>query len=297
MYNHQLDTFLSVCKYGSFTLAAKKCFITPSAVVQQINLLEKSIGVKLFLRTNHGVALTPSGEILRKEAPHLIEHAHDITTKMKNVSDHRQIRLGWSTGVEDPLFLSECLSLRDAHKGLQIDLARISNGVLDGLAQNEFDLCQYVEIPRAAQYGYVFTPLYSDRQCIVLPPEHPLEHLSSVGLEDLNRMSLVLLAPGVLTDHDAFRALVQKSGISIHLIEVDQYDFQTQSLCYAHKLPFLGMMPLSNQYQPLTCLPARWDIPVHLGLLSRSPAWDDLALLVREITRRLRKDTQNTSHE
>lgn len=83
MYNHQLDTFLSVCQYGSFTMAAKKCFITPSAVVQQISLLEKSIGVKLFLRTNRGVTLTPSGEILRKQAPELIRHARELTEQMK----------------------------------------------------------------------------------------------------------------------------------------------------------------------------------------------------------------------
>lgn len=289
MYNHQLDTFLSVCQYGSFTMAAKKCFITPSAVVQQISLLEKSIGVKLFLRTNRGVTLTPSGEILRKQAPELIRHARELTEQMKKAAGHQPIRLGWSTGVEDPRFLSECLALRDAHEGLEINLTRISGSVADGLAQKEFDLCQYAEFPGLEQAGYAFTPLYTVRQCVVLPPEHPLAHLSSIGLEDLANKELVLLSPGVLCDHDAFRGLVLASGLPIRLIEVDNYDFQTRSLCYDRKLAFLGMTPLAHQYAPLTCLPAAWDVPVRIGLISRIPAWDDLALLVSKLTAHLRQ--------
>lgn len=287
MYNHQLDTFLAVCQHGSFTLAAKKCFITPAAVVQQINLLEKSMGVKLFLRTNRGVVLTPSGEILRNLAPEFIHHSKAIIDQVKKAAGHQPIRLGWSTGVEDSRFLSECLALRDANEDLQISLARISGSVVEGLAQNEFDLCQYAMCPGIAQYGYEFTPLYTVRQCVVLPPEHPLGQKHSVRLEDLSGMELVLLAPGVLSDHDDFRRMVHASGLPIRLIEMENYNFETRSTCYFRKLPFLGMMPLLNQYAPLRCLSAEWEVPVHIGLISKTPAWADLAILVRELSHRL----------
>lgn len=289
MYNHQLDTFLSACQHGSFTMAAKECFITPSAVVQQINLLEKNLGVKLFLRTNRGVVPTPSGEFLLNHAPEYIRHAQEITEQMKKAAGHQPIRLGWSTGVEDPRFLSECLALRDTCDGLEINLTRISGSVADGLAQKEFDLCQYAEFPRIEQEGYLFTSLYNVPQCVVMPPEHPLVHLNCIRLEDLAGMELVLLSPGVLRDHDAFRDMVSASGLPIHLIEVDNYDFQTRSLCYSRKLAFLGMTPLSHQYTPLTSIPAAWEVPVHIGLISRFPAWDDLALLVSKLTTRLQR--------
>lgn len=51
MYNPQLDTFICVADAGSFNKAAEELFITPSAVIKQINLLEKSIDVRLFDRT------------------------------------------------------------------------------------------------------------------------------------------------------------------------------------------------------------------------------------------------------
>lgn len=48
MYNPQLDTFLRVAAAGSFNKAAEKAYITPTAVIKQINLLEAELDVKLF---------------------------------------------------------------------------------------------------------------------------------------------------------------------------------------------------------------------------------------------------------
>lgn len=44
MYNPQLDTFLCVAESGSFNKAAEKLYISPPAVIKQINLLEESLG-------------------------------------------------------------------------------------------------------------------------------------------------------------------------------------------------------------------------------------------------------------
>ena len=66
MYNRQLDTFLKVAELGSFSKAAEALYITPSAVIQQINNLEQSLQVNLFIRTKRGTHLTPAGEYLQQ---------------------------------------------------------------------------------------------------------------------------------------------------------------------------------------------------------------------------------------
>lgn len=40
MYNPQLETFIRVADAGSFNKAAEQAYITPTAVLKQINLLE-----------------------------------------------------------------------------------------------------------------------------------------------------------------------------------------------------------------------------------------------------------------
>lgn len=60
MYNPHLKTFLRVADAGSFNKAAEAAYITPTAVIKQINLLEAELNVKLFERTHRG--LLPSGQ-------------------------------------------------------------------------------------------------------------------------------------------------------------------------------------------------------------------------------------------
>ena len=48
MYNPQLDTFIRVAEAGSFSKAAQESFITPTAVIKQMNLLESRLGLTLF---------------------------------------------------------------------------------------------------------------------------------------------------------------------------------------------------------------------------------------------------------
>ena len=64
----QLETFLRVADAGSFSKAAGEAYITPTAVIKQINLLEESLGVKLFDRSHRGLTLTKAGQSLYQDA-------------------------------------------------------------------------------------------------------------------------------------------------------------------------------------------------------------------------------------
>ena len=77
MYNPQLETFIMVADAGSFNKAAEQIFITPTAVIKQINLLEANLGVKLFDRTHRGLKLTKAGISLYKDAKYIIQYCKD----------------------------------------------------------------------------------------------------------------------------------------------------------------------------------------------------------------------------
>jgi LysR family D-serine deaminase transcriptional activator len=58
----KLITFEVAARHESFALAAEELFLTPSAVSHQINLLEKELNIKLFLRLHRKVELTNEGK-------------------------------------------------------------------------------------------------------------------------------------------------------------------------------------------------------------------------------------------
>src|SRR5918911_533685 len=60
-----LSTFLTVAEERSFTRAAKRIGVSPSAISHSMRELEEAIGVRLLSRTTRSVALTDAGEHLR----------------------------------------------------------------------------------------------------------------------------------------------------------------------------------------------------------------------------------------
>src|SRR5215467_9820014 len=59
-----LTAFVGVAEEKSFTRAAKRQSVSPSAISHAIRGLEETLGVRLIARTTRSVALTEAGEQL-----------------------------------------------------------------------------------------------------------------------------------------------------------------------------------------------------------------------------------------
>lgn len=64
----QIETFIGVAKYKSFSKAANAVFLSQPAVSSNISGLEKELHIQLFDRTSKEVLLTPAGEAFLKYA-------------------------------------------------------------------------------------------------------------------------------------------------------------------------------------------------------------------------------------
>ncbi|MBQ7184935.1 MAG: LysR family transcriptional regulator [Clostridia bacterium] len=62
MNEEQIETFLAVARYKTFTRAAELLFLTQPTVSHRINTLEKEMGVQLFVRGRDTADLTPAGQ-------------------------------------------------------------------------------------------------------------------------------------------------------------------------------------------------------------------------------------------
>ena len=87
MYDPHLNTFLIVANTGSFSKAADYLYITPSAVIQQINALEAKLNVPLFHRSNKGVTLTKQGAYLKSECVDYIKKGKAVQEQLRSMPD------------------------------------------------------------------------------------------------------------------------------------------------------------------------------------------------------------------
>jgi DNA-binding transcriptional LysR family regulator len=65
---NQLQSFVTVAQYSSFTEASKRLHIVQSAVSHNVATLERELNIKLFIRKQNYVSLTKLGEILLEDA-------------------------------------------------------------------------------------------------------------------------------------------------------------------------------------------------------------------------------------
>ena len=78
-----LPAFVLAARLGSFSAAAKELNLTHGAVSRQIKALEGHLGVRLFRRLTHRLALTPEGAVFHAQvhtALDLLESAADAVT-------------------------------------------------------------------------------------------------------------------------------------------------------------------------------------------------------------------------
>lgn len=110
MYNPQLDTFICVGEAGSFSKAADKLYISPPAVIKQINSLENNLGVQLFARTHRGLVVTAAGESLYQDAKYMVNYSkYEITPVEPYTSDD----LNWTNSSSRVSREHDDESLRD----------------------------------------------------------------------------------------------------------------------------------------------------------------------------------------
>src|SRR5216683_2910410 len=99
----ELQTFLAVRRWGTFTAAAKGMGMTQSAVSDHMQRLEEFTGVQLFHRTGRSATLNAAGEALRP----LAEEALQITDRMRTGHGAGQLRgslrVGAITSVHNSL--------------------------------------------------------------------------------------------------------------------------------------------------------------------------------------------------
>ena len=84
----QLEYVVAVATYKSFVAAAEKCFVTQPTLSMQIQKLEDELGVKIFDRNKHPIAVSEMGEMIVKQARIALaecERIHEIIVGQQNM--------------------------------------------------------------------------------------------------------------------------------------------------------------------------------------------------------------------
>jgi DNA-binding transcriptional LysR family regulator len=132
--------FVEVARAGSFTKAAQRLGLPTSTLSRRIQALERSLKIKLMLRTTRSVELTEAGTIYLKRCADIVDAAkiaHENIRDLTNVPrGHLRVSL---TGDFGPIFIAPYLAIfRKSYPEITFDLDMTPYRV--DLATEPFDL-------------------------------------------------------------------------------------------------------------------------------------------------------------
>jgi len=82
----QLEVFRAVAELKSFTLAAKRLYVSQPSISQQVALLERELGFRLFERNSKGVELTPAGDFFYQELAQALDSFKALVQAARSVA-------------------------------------------------------------------------------------------------------------------------------------------------------------------------------------------------------------------
>lgn len=275
MYNHQLDTFLCVADAGSFNKAAEEMFITPTAVIKQINLLEKSLDVKLFDRTHRGLTLTNAGRSIYNDAKYIIQYSAESAARAKKimVSSASTIRIGSSPMTPTQLLVDLWPEIHKICPDMKFQLIPFENTpenareILSNLGQNIdvvagifdetlFNLrhCKGFEICRV--------PI-----CCAVSLNHPLASKNKLEISDLYGENLMLMHRGWSKYVDRLRDDIWTNHPQINIIDFDFYNVDVFNRCQSSNDILMAVDAWSSVHPLLKIIPVEWTHSIPYGLL------------------------------
>ncbi|SHE40454.1 LysR family transcriptional regulator [Streptoalloteichus hindustanus] len=187
----RLQILRAVVSSGSVTAAAANLGYTPSAISQQLAVLEKEARTSLLEKAGRGVRPTAAGLLLAKHAAVLTAQLAAAEAELADLRAGRtgRLRVTFFATAGAMLVPPAVAAFRRSHPDVQLDLAlRDPQDPLAEVLTGEADLAVVVVIGAVPVLpGVRFLHLLDDPYRVVLPREHPLAEES--GPVDLARLA------------------------------------------------------------------------------------------------------------
>ena len=288
MYNHQIQTFLYVSDFGSFSKAAEKLFITPASVMNQINSLESRIGIKLLERTNHGIELTPAGQSIYKDAKRIIGEAENAVARARQIAGKEQyiIRVGTSLLNPCKTLIDLWANVSDTNSNFQIKIVPFEddhNGILSVISAlgKKIDFMVGACGSKEWRSRCNYFSLGEYKVCCAVPRKHRLAQKSRLEISDLYGENLMMVKRGDTDFLDRLRDMLETKHPQVHIVDTPFfYDAEVFNKCEYTGSVLLTLETWADIHPSLVTIPTKWDYTAPYGLLyPKKPSKDVLAFL------------------
>ncbi len=275
MYNPQLETFIRVADAGSFNKAAEGLYITPTAVIKQINLLEQSLDLVLFERTHRGLVLTDAGKSLYQDAKYIINYCKNSVVRAKNAMSEGEkiIRIGSSPMTPAQLLMQMWPKIQLQCPDIKFEIIPFEN-TLENAKEILANLGKNIDV-----IGGIFDDtmlhirkcagleLSREPFCCAVSVHHRLAAKEKLQISDLYGENLMLMHRGWSNYVDRLRDDIWQNHSQINIVDFDFYDMNIFNRCENTNDVLLAIPGWASVHPLLKVIPVEWEHSIPYGLL------------------------------
>ena len=275
MYNPQLETFVCVVEAGSFNKAAERLYISPPAVIKQINLLEENLDIRLFIRTHRGLQRTEAGKSLYQDAKYIIQYCKDSVTRARNAMQESEeiIRIGTSMMTPAQILVDLWPRLQEYCPDIKFRLVPFENTpenareILGNLGQNIDVVAGIFDETMLQLRRCAGLEISRESICCAVSIHHRLAVKERLTVNDLHGETLMLMRRNWSHYVDMLRDDLRENHPEISIEDFDFYDVTAFNKCENNNCVLMAIENWKYVHPLLKILPVDWGYTIPFGLL------------------------------
>ncbi|GAA3764710.1 LysR family transcriptional regulator [Plantactinospora mayteni] len=224
----RLRLLCDLARLGTIAAVAQAHTYTPSAVSQQLAVLEREAGVPLLERTGRRVTLTTAGQVLVRHAETVLTALEQTTAALAAVATGLTgpLRIGAFPSAVRTLLPATLVALGHQHPGLELRVTELDPvAVPAGLRERRLDvglLHDYDVVPVEPDPGLDTVPLLDETVFLAVPDSVPVPGSVAVPdsvpeaaepLREARDAAWILASPGTLC-HTATLHVCRTAGFT-----------------------------------------------------------------------------------
>jgi LysR family transcriptional regulator, transcriptional activator of the cysJI operon len=182
-----LNTFLTVARTRSFSMAAKELKTSQGTVSHHVAALEEYFDAELFKRTANGVEVTDAGTILKDAAEKMLQQAQDAKAKISTGKQMLSgtIRIAASTIPGEHIIPSLIAEFQKKHPEVKFRIkAEDSLTSLASLQTNDVDFAA-VGTMQGFEEKFDYIQVGEEQLVLIVPCNHELANHKTAKLADV----------------------------------------------------------------------------------------------------------------
>lgn len=286
-----LHAFIEVIDAGSISKAAEKFYLSSTALMKQMNVLEARIGVQLLIRTNHGISATDAGISFYHDAKFLLQQSEKAIIRARQAANKQPytIRIGNSMLNPCTVLVDMWNTICNTYPQFNVKMVPFDDNTQSWpdvyrTLGKDFDVMVGAYESINGSDSFQDLKLGEYRFCVAISRTHSLAGKDRLSLTDLYGERLVMIQPGSSPIIDNIQAYLNMEHQAIQIKRAPtQYTIEIFNRCEESCAILLTLDSWKDVHPSLVTIPIDWEFTIPYGILYPRKPSNSVQLFVRSL--------------